>query len=258
MNNLFAWYDEALLDLSSPLREKIEEGIQSSQGFLLLHSHVSSNSSWVQLEMKIAKEKYEADPNFKIFVVKLDNTDLDSFWTTFLYNSWDHQNKESSAISLLETLTQKKGLLRLTNSALLNNIPHDYSINESGTIAEHTRNFMVYNIAHIKGSLLSISKTQYPNEAKDSISKLLNTHLFESIPALAGGLIRIGNGELEFIYSNRMRVPPQVLVNGVPSEYSVSIIRNDEIVTRLKVTNTTTGEPVNHSIPISIQLSAEL
>lgn len=257
-NNLFPWYDEALLSVGIPLKDKIEEGIQSSQGFLLLHSAIVAKKEWVKLEMALAKAKHEANKDFKLMVIKLDNTPLDPLWKNFLYLDWDHDNKASSVIKMMESLTEKKGLIDLTNAALLNNIPEDYTKNLSGTVAEHTRNLMAYNLSRIKNLLLAISKHGYDHEMKDSIAKLLKVHLLESIPALSGGVTLIGSGELEFIHSNRMRCAPKVNFLGVPNEYIAKTVHNDEIVTRIRITRADNGEPVNHAIPIVVSLDSEL
>jgi hypothetical protein len=256
-NNIFSWYDEALLHLSMVLRDKIEEGIQNSNGFLLLYSVMAANSDWVKTEMEIAKAKQVKDPSFKLIVVKLDDTQIDSYWTQFLYQNWDHHNEQSSVIGLMEALTEKKGLVELTTSALLTDIPSDYGLNKSGTIAEHTRNFVIYNLAHIKGLLTSVAKVGYDSEMKDTITKLLGVHLFNTIPALSGGFIRIGNGELEFIHANRMRIAPKVSFYGVTKDYIVTTSHNDEVVTRVRVIRADNGDQVNHAIPMGIVLDLE-
>src|SRR5208337_165390 len=69
VNSLSVWFDEGLLDIGDELRPEIEDGINSSAGFVLLHCEDAMKSSWVQEEMRIAKSRKTLEPAFKIVVV---------------------------------------------------------------------------------------------------------------------------------------------------------------------------------------------
>ncbi len=256
-NGLFPWYDESLLSIGDVLEREIQKGIQSSLGFVLLHSKQAMESSWVRKEMKIAKSKRMNDNNFNIFVVKLDEEPvIETFWKDFLYLSWDPKDVSGSIIKLIEAVTGQKSILKITASSVLNQIP--LVINETSTIAEHSRNYILYYLAHIKSLVSAVASVGYEEELRDTLKKLLNLYLLNSIPCIHGGMMQIAPGIWECIYANRMRIPPRIRINGLPAEYGWDVITNNEVFCRLQIVSFKTKIPVPHPVPMILEFDAEL
>ena len=93
----------------------------------------------------------------------------------------------------------------------------------------------------------------YVAEHQDTLQKLLGLSLLEQIPAIQAGLIPIAPGVFEHIHANRMRARPRVVPNGLPVQYKVALLRNDEISTRMSTVDAETGEVVGHPVPFSFE-----
>lgn len=261
-NGISVWYDEALLDLGDDLELKIREGIETSSSFLLLHSKAAMAKKWVPMEMEIAKQRNLLDNSFRIIVVKLDSEPLpnDNFWNRFLYSEWLAEDNAGSILKILEGITQRKGLISITASAVLTSEPSTSFVNESATIAEHARNYVVWYLCHIKQSLNAVTTVGFDSEIRDTVNKLLQLSLFEKIPMLHGGFIPVEPGVFELIHPNRMRIPPRVTIKGMPSRYEWELTHNNEVFTRIRIMDSKSKSTVQHPVPLSIviELDAEL
>ncbi|WKZ47867.1 MAG: toll/interleukin-1 receptor domain-containing protein [Anaerolineales bacterium] len=261
-NGISVWYDEALLNIGDELELKIREGIENSGSFLLLHSKAAMEKRWVPMEMEIAKQKHTLDKSFKIIVVKLDDEPLpgDSFWNRFLYSEWSSNDHAGNILKILERITERKGLVSITASAVLTSEPSTLFVNESATIAEHTRNYAIWYLCHIKHTLNAVTTVGFDSEIRDTIRKLLQLFLFENIPMIHGGFIPVGPGVFELIHPTRMRIPPRVAITGMPSRYEWELTHNNEVFTRIRIIDTNSKETVQHLVPlsISIEFSAEI
>ncbi len=259
-NDVNPWYDESHLDFGSDIQPSLLEGVEQSKGYLLLHSKYIYNSKFICSEMaKAKKEKEKRGNDFKIIVVKIDDEKIrDKFWGKYKYLDWDYNNESYSILQLIESFTGKRSLLGLTMSSLLNLYPSTIFSSREGTIAEHTRNFLLTQIAHIKFFLSSVSCVTQEKELRDSISKLLNTNIFEQMPNISPRIYAIGNGMWECLHANRMRIAPQIKVSGLPSEYKLKTIHNDEVYTRFCFEKD--GKLVVHALPFmySMIFDAEL
>lgn len=261
-NNISIWYDEDKLSYGDDLNESMKRGIENSNGFLLLHSKEAKASANVLFEMDIARKKYEIDPSFKLFVLKLDTEPLDEFWTKFLYIDLRDKNIYSSVISILEGISGKKIIAPIQAMSILSDTPSFVFDNESKTTIEHSRNFMLYYFGLIKQLLNGVVSVadfmpHAQNEHHDTLKKLLSLSLIEQIPNIQGGIIPIGKGEIEIIHSNRMRVAPKLNII-LPDKYYYEVVTNNEIFTRIKFYESTTNKIVYHAIPFSIEMDAEL
>lgn len=260
-NGITVWYDEGVLNLGDEIKESLRQGIKNSASFLLLHSKAAMDKPWVPFEMGIAKAKYEHDTNFRILTVKLDDEPLpDKFWEKFLYGKWEPSDQGGFIIRILETITGKKGILAITASAVLTTDPASFFVNQTATIAEHTRNYVLWYLGHIKNLMQSVVLGGHDDEWRDTLKKLLRIFLIESVPAIQGGLIPIGAGIFESVHGNRMRIPPRISIQGLPDRYKLDIVENNEVFTRLRIKEIHGNTTITHPVPLSwsILFDAEL
>jgi TIR domain len=260
-NGLSVWYDEGLLEVGDLLIPDIEKGIYTSAGFLLLHCKQAIEKQWVPMEMKIAKEKYEKDSSTKIIVVKLDDQPLnDPFWEQFIYANWNPLDQPGSILKLLEVLTGRKGVMAITASAMLTRNPSDIFLNETATIAEHTRNFILWYFGHVKQLIYSSVSIGNETELRDTLGKILHLSLFENIPLIQGGLVPVEPGLFEIIHPVRMFRIPDISIVGLPSRYSWEKAEANEVFTRVRIIDSQTSKQVSYPVPlaISVMLEAEL
>jgi hypothetical protein len=254
-NGLHPWYDENNLETGVVLEGAIKQGIERSKAFLLLHSQPALESEWVKAEMKLAKIKRERDPNFKIIVLKLDELEPSNSWKDFLYQEWNFQDSFGSILRLIESVTGNKGIMKLTASSLLLETPF---MNESGIIAEHTRNYVLYYLSHIKNLISTTVSIGHDDELRDTLENILKLSLFSQVPNLEGGMMPAEPSVWEIIHGTRMRIPPHIEIQGLPEKYECKIIENNEIFTKIQILDKRTKEPINHIVPISIVFSSEL
>lgn len=256
-NGLYPWYDESLLKVGDVLEEEIKSGIDNSEGFVLLHSKEAMEKEWVPKEMEIAKVKKMEDPNFKIKVIKLDDERfIDDFWNKFVYLEWINSDIPGSIIKLIEAVTEKKVISEISFSASLNNI--EIYTNKSHTVAEHARNYILYNLSCIKNLIDSVVLTAPNEELRDTFNKVLKLHLIDLIPKIQGGVILISPGIREYIYGNRKRVPPRISVDGLPSKYSWEVKETNEIFSRILIFEKETNEPISYPVPMILSFDSEL
>jgi hypothetical protein len=259
-NGVYPWYDEGLLNVGDHLEDEIKNGIGKSNGFLLLHCKAAMEKRWVPLEMGLAKAKYESDQSFRLMVVKLDDHPLEEFWHKFLYGSWNPEDQPGSILGVLEAILRRKGIVAITASATLTSDPAGQLANKSASLAEHTRNFVLWNLGIIKQLLKSSASVGRESELRDTITKILQLRLFEMIPSINGGVVPVEPGVIEIIHAARMRIPPSVRIEGLPSRYAWQRSSGNEVFTRIQLTDAHNGNLVDHPVPIllSVTLEADL
>lgn len=257
-NGLSVWYDEALLDLGDVLEQEIEQGIAKSQTFLLLHSAAAMKKRWVPFEMQLAEARFNGDQEIRIIVVKLDDEPLPSeFWNQFLYQQWNNADQAGSIFRLLSSLTGRNPFVEIPAAAVLSSVPSSLFINQSSTIAEHSRNYVLYYVSHLKTLLGAVASVGYENELRDTIKKVLGVSLFESVPMLQGGRFVLAPGLFEIMWPNRMRIPPVITLHGLPDRYFWEPVKKDEVSCRIAIIEKSTGVQVSHPVPLAFALSAE-
>jgi hypothetical protein len=260
-NGLSLWYDEGVLELGDVLEAEIERGINSSASYLLLHSEPASRSPWVKKEMELAERRFDEDPTFRLRVVKLDQEPLPStFWDQFLYQNWRSTDQPGSILQLISALTGGGHMVQIPASAVLSSIPSVIFSNESGTVAEHTRNFVLFYMAHVKSLLQALALTGNEAELRDSIQKILDLSMITEIPVIHGCNIPIEPGIFEIIHPNRMRIAPRISLEGLPDRFDWSAVENNEIFTRIEIRERATGKRADYPTPfaISVTLDSEL
>ncbi len=257
-NGINVWYDESCLGDGDHLRDELEKGINASKTFLLLYSHKAGASENVKFEMAKAKEKHRSDPEFRLIVIILDDSRLPADWQPFIYSRWNINDIPGSIIRALQSIVNKKFNMQVEQAAFLNMLSSNINKNESSVLAEHTKNYLLYYMSHIKSFLYSIANYGYEQDLNDSIKTLLKLSLFEALPVINSGLMHIEPGVYEQIHATRMRSIPRIVVHGLPSKYKYKILYNDEVSTKIEFTDIKSGEPVLHAIPISIEFDVEL
>jgi len=261
-NGLHPWYDEAFLNMGDELDPTIADGILKSKSFLLIHLKAAMEKRWVPMEMEIAKDKHLKDPAFRLLVIKLDEEPLpsDGFWDQFLYGEWSNQDQAGSILKVLEGITGNKGVISIAAASVLTSDPSGVFVNESGSVAEHSRNYVLWYFGHVKQLLRTTVQVGHEQELRDTLAKLLELSMFENIPNIQGGFIPVEPGVFEVIHANRMRIPPRISIIGLPSRYKWSLDKGNEVFTRFKIQDVSSNQIVKHPVPlaISMSLSAEL
>lgn len=163
---------------------------------------------------------------------------------------WMPDDEPGSVIRLLEAILGRKLVSWITGAAFLSSAPSSEIFNESASLAEHSRNWVLYYFGHVKQLIQTVAAVGYVAEHQDTLQKLLGLSLLEQIPAIQAGWITIAPGVFEHIHANRMRVPPRVVPNSLPDRYKVALLRNDEISTRMSIVDAKTGEVVVGRIPV--------
>ncbi len=79
------WVDRWDIDLGEPLPAKIESGISGSSEFIFVLSKESLESSWTKYESHMAVIRALEDANFRIIVIRIDNSIVPLRFRPFLY-----------------------------------------------------------------------------------------------------------------------------------------------------------------------------
>lgn len=259
-NGLRPWFDESLFAVGDEMLPTLEAAIQDSTAYLLFASEQALDSTWVQHEMRFAEARKEKDPGFKLIVVKLEDCELPESWKAYLYADWRADDQPGSAIKLLEAMLGRKLAPWITGASFLSSEPSAVFLNETATLAEHSRNWVLYYLGHVKGLLQAVATVGHPAEHHDTLQKLLGLSLLERVPVIQAGWIPIEPGVFEYIHANRMRIPPRITAHGLPTQYMVQLLANNEVFSRVTILDARSGEVVRHAVPFSFstEFDAEL
>ena len=217
-------------------------------------------STWVQHEMRFTEARKEKDPSFKLLVVKLDDCELPEPWNAYLYANWRADDQPRSVINLLEAMLGRKLAPWITGASFLSTEPSAVFLNESATLAEHSRNSVLYYLGHVKVLLQAVATVGHAAEHHVTLQKLLGLSLLERVPVIQAGWIPIEHGVFEHIHANRMRIAPRITAHGVPSQYKVQVLANNEVFSRMTILDAQSEEVVRHPVPFSFstEFDAEL
>jgi len=260
-NGMSPWFDEALFGAGDEMHATLGSAISDSAAYLLFASKESLASGWVRHEMTVALQRKQNDATFRMLVVRLDDAiDLPAPWQEYLYQTWDSADQPGSVIKVIEALTGRKVFPWITGAAFLSADPSNVFFNETASLVEHSRNWVMHYLGHIKGLLQAVATVGHPAEHHDTLQKLLGLSLMENIPAIQSGWIPIEPGIFEHIHPNRTRIPPRVKMHGLPERYGFRVLENNEIFTRLAVVDRASGEVLRYPVPFSFttELDAEL
>lgn len=204
-NGLRPWFDETLFKAGDEMLPTLVSAIEDSAGYLLFASKAALASDWVRKEMKAAEAKKTSVPTFKILVVKLEPCELPAWWNAYLHCEWESDDEPGSIVRLLEAILGRKVVSWITGAAFLSPEPSSVIFNESASLAEHGRNWVLYYLGHVKQLIQTVAAVGYVAEHQDTLQKLLGLSLLEQIPAIQAGWIPIAPGVFEHIHANRMR-----------------------------------------------------
>lgn len=143
-NGLRSWFDEALFRAGDEMLPTLVSANEDSAGYLLFASKEALASDWVQKEMRAAKVRKATDPAIKVFVVKLEACELPAWWNGYLHCEWKPEDEPGSIIRLLEAILGRKVVSWITCAAFLSAMPSSAIFNESASLAEHSRNWVLY------------------------------------------------------------------------------------------------------------------
>ena len=99
------WIDLWNMDIGDKLPLKIENGIDSARGFIVILSKNSIRSRWVQYEFNMALIKYIEDMNYRVVVIRIDDCEIPLRFKPFLYI--DSPGDEKNAIDKMKKLLEK-------------------------------------------------------------------------------------------------------------------------------------------------------
>jgi len=254
-NGLRPWYDIAFLEAGHDLHQQLKRGLDSSGAYLLFATREALSSPFVQMEMGWARARGESEPDFRSIVVKLDDCELDAWWSSRKYENWDPNLDEGAQlVPLLAHLAGIDTVAWTSTASFLSANPSSVLVNESRTLAEHNRNFALYYLAAIGGLL---SAPHPATESSDTMAKVSALELFKHLPKLSGAVVPIEPGIYEFIHAVRMRVAPRVTAIGLPDQYVIQSEGN-EVSTVVRVLYANNCELVRHPVPLSLEFDAEL
>ena len=103
------WYDQQEINVGDSIKDKINEGIQSSIAFILVLSSSSMNSDWVKYERNSALLLNAVKKGITILPIKIDDSKIPSDLSGYLYADFS-VNKEQGLEILKRSLlkTQEK------------------------------------------------------------------------------------------------------------------------------------------------------
>lgn len=100
------WLDEAEIKLGDSLLDKICEGINTVEYFIVFLSKASVNSPWVKLEVRIAMDEEIEGKRVKILPIILEHCDLPKFLKGKYYADLTDKNNHEKVIRQIEERLQ--------------------------------------------------------------------------------------------------------------------------------------------------------
>lgn len=97
------WYDQQEINIGDSIKEKVNEGLQSSSAFILVLSSSSMHSDWVKYEMNSALLLNAVKKGIKILPIKIDDSKVPSDLAGYLYADFS-SNKEQGLEILKRSL----------------------------------------------------------------------------------------------------------------------------------------------------------
>jgi len=99
------WYDQSEIGLGESIKEKINEGLNSSSAFILILSHSSKNSDWLRYEMNSALLLNAIKKGISILPIKIDDSEVPSDLSGYLYADF-FKDREKGLEALKKALVQ--------------------------------------------------------------------------------------------------------------------------------------------------------
>lgn len=92
------WYDQAEISLGESIKEKVNEGLNSCNAFILVLSHSSKDSDWVRYEMNSALLLNAIKKGISVFPVKIDDSEVPSDLSGYLYADFSKDKEKGLEI----------------------------------------------------------------------------------------------------------------------------------------------------------------
>jgi hypothetical protein len=260
-NGVHPWMDEGELTPGEHFPTRAAEGISLSKRYFLIATQEALTSAAVLKEIDLAIEKFNLDHAFQIMIYLQGDVDLTSYTKAnlrdFIYLEDRSKNPFPVISQLIESITGKNMLVAFLNQSFSGAVAAGGTVSNMQT-TEHLIPTLASLIMQIKTFLNNTAFGFRPEEALDSIRKLLTFTPLENVAILQPGWIALGNGIFENLHPTRMRIPPRIAVSNLPSEIGWKVILNDEVITRVQFLDKGTGQPHLGPFPFVIELDAEL
>ena len=92
------WYDQQEISVGDNIKEKLNEGIHSSDAFILVLSSSSIKSDWVKYEMNSALLFNAVKKGIAILPIKIDNSNIPLDLSSYLYLDFSKNKKQELEI----------------------------------------------------------------------------------------------------------------------------------------------------------------
>ncbi|MFW6047164.1 MAG: toll/interleukin-1 receptor domain-containing protein [Candidatus Woesearchaeota archaeon] len=185
------WFDDREIKAGDSLSEKINEGLNNHDVFIIFLSENSITSSWVQKELKIVLEKRNSRKSRnKIIPLKLDNCKVPSYLEKYYYIDLSNEKFNASINKLLDSILTKQVLKdkyshSFPGKAILDNVEVSVDISginyknskfiEKVTIVPIRKLYKYWKELNVDGELQSINCSSgelYTSKSANGIYKL--------------------------------------------------------------------------------------
>ena len=260
-NGLHPWLDEVELPAGTNFPQRAREGIENSDGYLLLATPKALISDPVKFEIELAINAHSRNPSFKIIVVLIDGAKIDDFHSfdleQFIYVDSSRRDKPPAMLRVLESLTGKEMLPAFLRSAYHEALATG-GVNNNSSSEELLSNKLLTLVTQLNNFLNSNASTSYPQELADTLNKVINFSPLEGLPKLTPGWWTYGNGIFETLHANRMRIPPRINFPYLPNDAEFKILDQNEVLTRVQFLQKGTNKPYLKAFPFTSEFDAEL
>lgn len=193
--------------------------------------------------MTAAAERKKGDPTFRLLLVKMDDQKpTPERCNQFLLESWRANDQVRSVIRLPAALIERKINAWIAGALFL---WHDLSsvfFNESASLVEYDRNWVLHFLWLIKDLLQAVSTVGCQAEYQDKLRKVLELFLLEKIVAIQSGCILIESRIFEHIHLSRVHTLLRVKMHSLRDRYDFKLLVNIETFIRLAMVNKLNGK----------------
>lgn len=102
------WYDQQEINIGDSIKEKLNEGLQSNNAFILVLSSSSMHSDWVKYEMNSALLLKAVKKGITILPIKIDNSKVPSDLAGYLYADFSSNREQGLEILKRSLLKSNK------------------------------------------------------------------------------------------------------------------------------------------------------
>lgn len=247
-NGKFPWFDASELEVSDKLFEALSQGLENSAGYLLLASKFSlEESAGVQYELACVKKRLDIDPNFKVWILRLDKkVELPDWLAEFLYVDFDEKFPEGSLLKLVEAVTGQSWILDLTRSVFLSN-QNLFESADINSVWDLIVRQQTIRLSQMKSLLLNPGQTF--DEVVDTVKRVSEISVFRQLPVWQPFWTQLDVGVYETSFPVRMRIAPRVTLDGLPDKYSWRFMEHSPVHCVIEIIQKNSGMRVRHVVP---------